>query len=71
MTSTVYREICDYVIEQVPSGGVCLNDTIMHFATNTLPFGGVGASGMGSYHGKYSFDAFTHVRAVSGSSGRL
>lgn len=47
-----------------PFGGGCVNDTIIHLATNNLPFGGVGASGMGSYHGKKSFDTFTHEKAV-------
>lgn len=46
------------------SGGACLNDTIMHIANETLPFGGVGNSGMGRYHGRESFDAFSHRRAV-------
>lgn len=46
------------------SGGACLNDTIMHIANENVPFGGVGASGMGRYHGKESFNAFSHVRSV-------
>ncbi|XP_035788817.1 aldehyde dehydrogenase family 3 member B1-like isoform X5 [Anopheles albimanus] len=45
------------------SGSMCLNDTIMQYAVETLPFGGVGPSGMGSYHGKYSFDTFVHKKA--------
>lgn len=45
-------------------GGGCINDTIMHIASDTLPFGGVGNSGMGSYHGKQSFDCFTHYKSV-------
>lgn len=45
-------------------GGGCINDTIVHLATSHMPFGGVGASGMGSYHGKKSFDTFTHYRSV-------
>lgn len=45
-------------------GGGCINDTIMHFANPRLPFGGVGASGMGSYHGKKSFETFTHYRSI-------
>ena len=52
------------IIERTSSGGACLNDTIMHIANEHLPFGGVGNSGMGSYHGKHSFDAFSHRRAV-------
>lgn len=50
------------IISNTSSGGVCCNDTIMHLAVDTLPFGGVGPSGMGGYHGKFSFDAFTHKR---------
>jgi len=46
------------------SGGLCINDCLMHLANHDLPFGGVGSSGMGSYHGKYSFDCFTHEKAV-------
>ncbi|KAB0793510.1 hypothetical protein PPYR_13130 [Photinus pyralis] len=46
------------------SGGVTINDTIMHFSVETLPFGGVGYSGMGGYHGKYSFDTFSHKKAI-------
>lgn len=45
-------------------GGGCVNDTIMHIATHNLPFGGVGNSGMGAYHGKKGFDTFTHEKAV-------
>jgi len=45
-------------------GGGCINDTIVHLSVSRLPFGGVGASGMGSYHGKAGFDAFTHYKSV-------
>lgn len=53
----------DYVLKHTSSGGSCLNDTILHIANEHVPFGGVGMSGMGSYHGKLSFDAFTHYRS--------
>nr|CAD7404576.1 unnamed protein product [Timema cristinae] len=53
----------DLLINNVSCGGVCCNDTIMHLAVETLPFGGVGNSGIGSYHGKYSFDTFTHKKS--------
>ncbi len=46
------------------SGGLCFNDAIFHLANPNLPFGGVGASGMGAYHGRTGFDAFSHLRAV-------
>jgi len=52
------------VIQSTRSGGVCINDTISHILARELPFGGLGESGMGQYHGKTSFDAFTHRRAV-------
>ncbi|XP_003465279.1 aldehyde dehydrogenase family 3 member A2 isoform X1 [Cavia porcellus] len=51
------------MIDETSSGGVTVNDVVMHFTLNALPFGGVGASGMGAYHGKYSFDTFSHHRA--------
>lgn len=51
-------------MERTSSGGIVVNDTLLHVANPYLPFGGVGTSGMGSYHGKYSFDAFSHKRAV-------
>ena len=45
-------------------GGGCINDTIIHFSNNRMPFGGVGHSGMGAYHGKLSFDAFSHQKSI-------
>lgn len=50
--------------KQTSSGGVCVNDTIMHFACDALPFGGVGSSGLGAYHGKFSFDTFSHQKPI-------
>lgn len=52
------------VVGSVSYGGGCVNDTLMHIATPYLPFGGVGESGMGAYHGKGSFDTFTHYKSV-------
>lgn len=52
------------MIGKTSSGGACINDVVMHIANENLPFGGVGNSGMGRYHSKESFDAFTHKRAV-------
>ena len=52
------------VVRRTSSGGACINDTIMHIVNEKVPFGGVGNSGMGHYHGKLSFDAFTHERAL-------
>ncbi len=52
------------MINRIPFGGGCVNDTVMHLATDGLPFGGTGESGMGCYHGKYSFDTFSRVKGV-------
>lgn len=52
------------VLERCSFGGGCINDTIIHLATHHMGFGGVGHSGMGSYHGKRSFDTFSHYRAI-------
>ena len=52
------------LINRTSSGGGCINDTIMHIANSHIPFGGVGNTGMGHYHGKLSFDAFTHQRSI-------
>lgn len=52
------------VLDRTSSGGVCVNDTISHITTSSLPFGGVGDSGMGQYHGKKGFDAFSHHKSV-------
>ncbi|XP_027340668.1 aldehyde dehydrogenase family 3 member I1, chloroplastic-like isoform X2 [Abrus precatorius] len=53
----------DYV-ENISSGGMLINDAVIHVATRGLPFGGVEESGMGSYHGKFSFDSFSHKKSV-------
>lgn len=55
---------CRRVVREIPFGGGCINDTLIHLASPALPFGGVGESGMGSYHGKKSFDTFTHKKAI-------
>ena len=52
------------VLRRTSSGGACINDTILHIANENLPFGGVGNSGMSAYHGRNSFDVFSHQRAV-------
>lgn len=52
------------VLDATRSGGACLNDTLTHMVGHDLPFGGFGESGMGAYHGRASFDAFTHYRSV-------
>ena len=54
----------DDTMKRFPFGGGCVNDTIIHLATSEMGFGGVGESGMGSYHGKTGFDAFSHIKSV-------
>jgi aldehyde dehydrogenase (NAD+) len=56
--------IQERVLRSTSSGGVCINDTVMQVSLSSLPFGGVGDSGMGSYHGKASFETFSHYRSV-------
>lgn len=52
------------ILQELSFGGGCINDTIIHLATSRMGFGGVGASGMGSYHGKRSFDTFSHTKSL-------
>lgn len=52
------------LIAQVSSGGMVINDTLVHLSNENLPFGGVGESGMGAYHGKFSFDLFSHKKSL-------
>ncbi len=59
------------VLNRTTSGGVCINDTILHVANEHLPFGGVGESGMGKYHSQESFMAFSNKRAVLKSSNKI
>lgn len=58
------RALQKRVLASVPFGGGCINDTIIHLATSQMPFGGVGESGMGCYHGKEGFECFTHQRSI-------
>ncbi len=53
-----------HIIQKFSFGGGCINDTMVHFLNNKLPFGGVGNSGIGAYHGKSSFDTFSHKKAI-------
>ena len=52
------------LLTRTRSGGVTINDVAMHFLAEELPFGGIGASGMGAYHGEFGFQRFSHARAV-------
>ncbi len=56
------------ILKQVAFGGGCINDTIIHLASSKLGFGGVGYSGMGEYHGKYSFRTFSHYKSIVSKS---
>nr|XP_034173352.1 aldehyde dehydrogenase, dimeric NADP-preferring isoform X2 [Osmia lignaria] len=56
------KRVQELIINQTQSGSVAVNETIMQFTVDTLPFGGVGYSGMGCYHGKYTFDTFVHKK---------
>jgi len=58
------RKIQDRLLNEIRSGGACINDTLMHLIGRELPFGGLGESGMGASHGKASFDAFSHRRSI-------
>ncbi len=61
---TENREVEKNVLEYTSFGGGCINDTIIHLATSRMGFGGVGNSGMGSYHGKKSFETFSHEKSI-------
>lgn len=52
------------ILEKLSFGGGCINDTLMHISNHHLPFGGVGNSGLGNYHGKFGFDSFSHQKAI-------
>ena len=52
------------ILERTVSGGVTINDTLYHIAQDELPFGGIGASGMGSYHGRDGFNTFSHAKGT-------
>lgn len=58
------KQLEERFLRHVPFGGGCVNDTIVHLATSRMPFGGVGNSGMGGYHGRASFDTFSHMKSV-------
>ena len=58
------RAVEKKVLQSLSFGGGCINDTVIHFASSYLGFGGVGMSGQGSYHGKKSFDTFTHFKSI-------
>lgn len=62
------KETTQRIIEEIPFGGGCVNATLLQTANVNLPFGGVGDSGMGNYHGEWSFDAFSHKKSILNKS---
>ena len=58
------RKIIAKILHEVSFGGGAVNDSVMHLSNSNLPFGGVGLSGMGSYHGKFGFDTFSHFKSI-------
>ena len=64
-------KVQERILHTIPFGGGCINDTIIHLATPHMGFGGVGESGMGSYHGQKSFDTFTHYKSIVHKSNLL
>lgn len=58
------KALKEYIIKNLSFGGAAINDTLIHQSNYNLPFGGVGASGMGQYHGKYSLETFSHPKSV-------
>lgn len=68
---TQNQKIEDTIVQSVSFGGGCINDTIFHIISPYLPFGGVGSSGMGSYHGKASFDTFSHQKSIMTQTTRF
>src|SRR5271163_4565079 len=61
---TKTKAVRERVIKEVPAGGMVVNHLLFHFATHKLPFGGVGPSGLGAYHGKFGFEEFSHRKSV-------
>jgi aldehyde dehydrogenase (NAD+) len=62
------KSFIDYIIHNVEFGGGCVNNALVHYGNNLLPFGGVMFSGMGRYHGKFSFDTFSHAKPIVSST---
>ena len=61
---TQRKDVEEKVLRTLSFGGGCINDTIIHLATSRMGFGGVGNSGMGSYHGKKSYETFSHEKSI-------
>ena len=65
------NHVAQRVLDRTTSGGACVNDVVAHLGIHELPFGGVGPSGMGAYHGRAGFETFSHRRSVLHKSTRL
>jgi aldehyde dehydrogenase (NAD+) len=65
------EDVHEFVLESTSSGGICINDTLLQVSLPGLPFGGVGSSGMGAYHGRHGFETFSHRRALVTRSPRF
>jgi len=65
------RTFSKKIMRDYAFGGGCINDTVIHFANKRVPFGGVGHSGIGAYHGRWSFETFSHQKAVVSKSNWL
>ncbi|WP_024768974.1 aldehyde dehydrogenase [Aquimarina macrocephali] len=61
---TKNKAVKNKILNEISFGGGAINDAVMHFAEQSLPFGGVGDSGIGNYHGKYGFDTFSHFKGI-------
>jgi aldehyde dehydrogenase (NAD+) len=68
---TADAQVADEVVSRTSSGGVCVNATLWHIANPAVPFGGVGPSGMGAYHGRATFETFSHRKGVVARSTRF
>lgn len=68
---TTNKQVKEKVLLEVSSGGVAINDTIMHLVNPELPFGGVGSSGIGAYHGSYSYQTFSHQRSILSKGNKV
>ncbi|OYP52051.1 aldehyde dehydrogenase [Lachnotalea glycerini] len=68
---TKNKRVRNDIVAHIPCGGVCINDTLEHIVNPNLSFGGIGSSGMGSYHGKQSFLTFSHQKSVLSRAGNI
>lgn len=68
---TQNKELQDFLVKKLEFGGGCINNSLLHILNPRVPFGGVGTSGMGKYHGKYSFATFTHYKSILKSFNRI